>query len=74
MTHFELITSACRTDRGDVYRTYGICALDDDRHVLASYYDIGTDAVSAEHLVRCCNEGKLSLIHLPDIVEDARSV
>ena len=52
---------------------YGIAAVtmnDGVEIILQSFVDLSSDRRSVEKLVRLCNELKLSLYHLPDVVED----
>ena len=51
--------------------TYGITAYDvSSDKVVAHIGDITCDKARIEHLVELCNRGKLSPIHLRDVVED----
>ena len=51
--------------------TYGITAYDpSSNRVIAHIGNITCDKKRLEHLVDLCNRGKLSPIHLYDVVED----
>ena len=55
------------------YTAYGIACVtseDDSIIVLATYDDLSTDLAKVSHLVKLCNELKLDIIHLPDVVDD----
>lgn len=54
---------------GVKHHTYGIGVLREDVMIYA-VPDISTNFDEVKALVRRCNEGNLSLIHLRDIVED----
>ena len=62
-------------DNGN-YTSFGICAyeiLNNDKKLVAYVPDIFLNKQDAEVLVDRCNSGKLSLIHLYDVIEDALS-
>ncbi len=48
---------------------YGIMAMEAGKTV-EIISDISPRREDMEELVKCCNEGGLSLTHLPDVVED----
>ena len=50
----------------NVCTVYGI-----DGKVLSIYADVFFDRQQAECFVNMCNEGKLALIHLSSVIEDA---
>lgn len=56
---------------GKKYTVYGIDAVDFNGKILESFPDIFFDIQKAEVFVNLCNENKLELIHLADVVEDA---
>lgn len=58
-------------EEGQKRNTYGIEALDNCGNQLKSVSDIFLDRKKAEDFINLCNEKKLSLIHLMDIIEDA---
>lgn len=52
---------------------YGIAAVKKERGnqtVVQVYNDMSAEYEKVKGLVRLCNKGRLSLIHLPDVVED----
>jgi len=53
---------------------YGITAIDTRSNVLESYEDIFFDKQKAEEFIELCNEEKLELIHLPDVIDDILDV
>ena len=53
------------------YTVYGITALDSFGNVLNTFEDIFFNKQKAEEFVELCNDEKLELIHLQDVVEDA---
>ncbi len=53
------------------YAVYGIEAVSPEGKILLSFSDLFFDREKAESLVTLCNDGELSLSHLPDVVEDA---
>ena len=53
------------------YTVYGITALDNFGNMLKKFEDIFFNKDNAEEFVKLCNEEKLELIHLQDVVEDA---
>lgn len=53
------------------YTVYGIEAVGPDGKILLSFSDLFFDREKAKSLVTLCNDGELSLSHLPDVVEDA---
>lgn len=55
----------------NVCTVYGIDAMRSDGKVLSSYADVFFDRQQAECFVNMCNEGKLALIHLSSVIEDA---
>lgn len=55
----------------NVCTVYGIDAIRSDGKVLSSYSDVFFDRQQAECFVNMCNEGKLALIHLSIVIEDA---
>ena len=49
---------------------YGIEAFAGNRLRVASVADVFFDKQAAEDFIELCNELKLSLVHLPDVIED----
>lgn len=69
------ITYRLRTDKvfdeeGVLHIVYGIEAFSKSRHKVASIADIFLDKQKAADFIKLCNDHKLSLIHLPDVIED----
>ena len=58
-------------EEGKEYIVYGIEAVNRGKKILSSFSDIFFDRQKAETFVKLCNESKLELIHLADVVEDA---
>ena len=52
------------------HTVYGVDALDRFENVLESVADIFFDKLKAEEFIKLCNEEKLGLIHLQDVIED----
>ena len=52
------------------YLVYGITAIDTFGNVLKTFKDIFFDKQKAENFIELCNQEKLELIHLQDVVED----
>ena len=53
--------------------TYGIACVEEDdgtKELITQIPDITTSREKAEHLVKLCNEQKLSPVHLADVVDD----
>ena len=50
---------------------YGMEAVNRGKKILSSFSDIFFDKQKAKTFVNLCNEGKLELIHLTDVVDDA---
>lgn len=57
-------------ESGKEYVVYGIEAVGAAGTVLLAFSDIFFDKTKAKHLVTMCNEKRLDLLHLADIVED----
>lgn len=59
------------TDEGNHKHTvYGITALDSFGNVLKTVEDIFFCKQKAEEFIELCNQEKLELIHLQDVIED----
>ena len=61
--------------KGKVRVSYGLVAFDISEAngaltVVASVNDLSGDEAKVQKLADMCNEGKLSLIHIKDVVED----
>ncbi len=57
-------------EEGIIHRVYGISATDSNGNKSVSYPDIFFDKKEAETFVNLCNESKLPLCHLQDVIED----
>lgn len=60
---------------GKMRTAYGIAVFAHTEHtecnaIIAVVNDLSSDRESVENLINACNEGKLSLIHLNDVVDD----
>lgn len=55
---------------GKKYTVYGIEAITSKNNVITSVSDIFFDEADAQAFVKRCNNNKLSLIHLYDVIED----
>lgn len=62
--------TVCDED-GAPHTVFGIEAVTSDDEILMSFPDVFFEIEKAQDFVRLCNEGHLSLLHLPDVVEDA---
>lgn len=59
------------TDEDGVeHKTYGISATDSSGNIFAEYRDVFFDKKVAENFVDLCNNSKLELCHLSDVIED----
>lgn len=65
-----LRTDVVTDDENHRYTVYGITALDNFGNMLKSFEDIFFSKQKAEEFVELCNDEKLELIHLQDVVED----
>lgn len=68
---YILRTDVVTDEENRRYTVYGITALDNFGNMLKSFEDIFFYKNKAEEFVKLCNEEKLELIHLQDVVEDA---
>ena len=67
---YILRTDVVTDEENHRYTVYGITALDSFGNMLKTFEDIFFDKNKAEEFVKLCNEEKLQLIHLQDVVED----
>lgn len=58
-------------EEGVTHKTYGISAKDFNGNISASYPDIFFNKCKAGIFVNLCNESKLELCHLSEVIEDA---
>lgn len=68
---YRMQKNTVQDEKKQVYTVYGIEAIDCTGKVLSSFPDVFFDRQAAERFVGLCNDGKLSLIHLRDVVADA---
>jgi len=57
-------------DDGKKHTVYGIDAMTCQNIIITAVSDIFFDEEDAQAFVELCNNKKLSLIHLPDVIED----
>lgn len=67
---YSLAEGVFTDEEGLTHKTYGISAKDFNGHIFASFPNIFLDKQNAETLVNLCNENKLELCHLLDVIED----
>lgn len=67
---YILRTDVVTDEENQKYTVYGITALDNFGNVLNTFEDIFFSKQKAEEFVELCNDEKLELIHLQDVVED----
>lgn len=68
---YILRTDIVTDNRNQKYTTYGISAINNINNVLKTFPHIFFSKDKAEEFVELCNDEKLELIHLQDVVEDA---
>ncbi len=68
---YSLAKGVFTDEEGVSHKTYRISAKDFNGNISASLTDIFLDKQNAESLVNLCNESKLELCHLLDVIEDA---
>ena len=68
---YRMQRNTVQDEKKQVHTVYGIEAIDSAGKVLSSFPDVFFDRQAAERFVGLCNDGKLSLIHLRDVVADA---
>ena len=67
---YKLRTDIVLDEDNCEYTVYGITALDSYENVLMTVEDIFFDKQKAEEFVELCNNEKLELIHLQDVIDD----
>lgn len=67
---YTLRTDIVTDEDNNKHTVYGVDALDRFENVLESVADIFFDKLKAEEFIKLCNEEKLELIHLQDVIED----
>lgn len=68
---YRMQKNTVQDERKQMHTVYGIEAIDSAGKILSSFPDVFFDRQTAERFVDLCNDGKLSLIHLRDVVTDA---
>jgi len=71
---YTLKTDIVKDEDNCEFLVYGITAIDSNGNVLDAYEDIFFDKQKAEEFIELCNEEKLELIHLPDVIDDILDV
>lgn len=67
---YRLRTDKVCDEKGVLHIVYGIEAFAKNKHKIASVADVFFDKQKAENFIKLCNDLKLSLVHLPDVIED----
>ena len=67
---YTLKTDTVFDEDNNEYTVYGITALDIFKNVLQSVEDIFFNKQKAEEFISICNQEKLELIHLQDVIDD----
>lgn len=67
---YTLRTDILNDDNNQQHTVYGINALDNFGNVLKTIEDIFFSKETAEEFIELCNEEKLELIHLQNVVDD----
>ena len=67
---YQLNESTIKDKDGIVYTVYGIDAVDKSGKIVNSFKKIFFERSKAMYLINLCNEGKLSIKHLADVIED----
>ena len=71
MSHtYQLNETIIKDTDGIIYTVYGIDAVDIDGNIVKSFKNIFFRRSKAIFLIDLCNEGKLSIKHLADVIED----
>ncbi len=68
---YKVIEGIVYDEENNAYKVYGISASNEKGEVIKSYDDVFFEEEEAIKLVKACNDGKLSVIHLEDVIEDA---
>lgn len=67
---YELTSTVIDGEEHMRYTTYGICAVNQDGAIAASYPDVSTSEEFVQQLVEQCNRCELDVLHLKDILLD----
>lgn len=68
-TRYEITETTGETEIGTVTQ-YGIVGFDENEQEILRVDSITCDRASLEELIECCNKGKLSCLHIKDVVQD----
>ncbi len=71
MYRYNITESIIYDEENRPHKVYGISASNERGEIIKSFDDVFFEKEKAINLVKACNEGKLSIIHLGDVVEDA---
>lgn len=67
---YILHSSAVIDEENNRYSVYGITAINKKEKILKTISDIFFDKDKAKDFINLCNNEKIELIHIEDIVED----
>lgn len=67
---YILRSDVVKDEENNKYTVYGIDALDSFENVIKTVKDIFFNKQKAEDFINLCNQEKLELIHLQDVIED----
>ena len=67
---YQLNETTVKDKDGTIYTVYGIDAIDMYGNIAKSFSKIFFQRSKAIDLIALCNEGKLSIKHLADVIED----
>jgi len=68
-TRYELTERREEFDEGEVTE-YGIAAFDEDGEEIYRFDGVTQDKQALAELVEACNRGKLSSVHIKDVLND----
>ena len=68
---YTMRTDVIYDEDGKAFTVYGIEAISNSGEVLFSFPDIFFDIEKGKDFVKMCNDLEISLIHMPDVVDDA---
>lgn len=66
---YRLRTDKVRNEEGVSHIVYGIEGFARNKHKVVSVADVFFDKQKAENFIKLCSDLKLSLVHLPDVIE-----
>lgn len=69
-TVYRLKEDSTYDSEGALHIAYGIEALNDEGTIVKAIADIFFNKATATGFIALCNELELSLVHLPDVIED----